>query len=135
MLLTSKVIRREVGSFETQPATHDVTVLTRYNSNIAIFANIHALVITSLHLINFSIFKFFRIDKFSPTSNFLHYFFDMQIFLSFRHSTHNIIWNFIIIFPKFLENFHEVFVSNFLKFLTTFPKFVLIFLQIPPKYS
>ncbi len=64
----------------------------------------------------------------------------------FRSSTHNILSNYLkfypkylknstIIFPKFLENFHEVFVSNFSKFLTTFSKFVLIFLQIPPKYS
>ncbi len=32
-----KVIRKEVGSFETQPATHDVTGVTRYSSNIAIY--------------------------------------------------------------------------------------------------
>ncbi len=60
-------------------------------------------------------------------------------FFYFRRSAHNILSNYLkfyskcfkssaIIFPKFLETFHEVFVPNFSKFLTTFPKFVLIFL-------
>ncbi len=72
----------------------------------------------------------FRIDKFSPTSNFIHYFFDMQIFFQFRRSTHNVLSNSLkfypkcsknssIIFPKFLKNFHEAFEPNFAKFLTT----------------
>ncbi len=112
-------LEEKVGSFEMQPAINDVT--------------------GPALSINLSIFKFFLIDKFSPTSNFLHNFFDMQIFFNFRLSIHNILSNNLkfypkclkhstIIFPKFLENFHEVFVPNFSKFLTTFPKFVLIFL-------
>ncbi len=46
--LKDKVIRKEVSSFETQPATHDVTSLTCYSSNVTIYANVQALVI-SLH--------------------------------------------------------------------------------------
>ncbi len=57
----------------------------------------------------------------------------------FRHSTHNILSNYLkfyperlknsaVLFPKCLESFHVVSTPNFSKFLTTFPKFVLIFL-------
>ncbi len=122
-----------MGSFEMQPPTNDITGLTRYSFNIAIYTSVHVLVIS------LSVFKFFRIDKFSSTSNFLHYFFNMQFLLHFRSSTHNILSNYLkfypkclknstIIFLKFLENFHGVFVPNFFKFRITFPKFVLIFL-------
>ncbi len=129
-------IEDKVGSFKIQPTTNDVTGLTHYSSNIAIYANVHVRVIS---YINFSTFKFFQMDKISPTSNFLRYFFDMQFFLHFRRSTHNILSKYLkfypkclknsaTIFPKFLKYFHEVFVPNFSKFLTTFPKVVLIFL-------
>ncbi len=58
-------------------------------------------------------------------------FFQYANFFHFRHSTHNILSkylkfypkclkNSVIIFPKFLKYFHEVFVPNFSKFLTTF---------------
>ncbi len=36
----------KVGSFEIQLATNDITSLTRYSSNIAIYANVHVLVIS-----------------------------------------------------------------------------------------
>ncbi len=130
------MLKDKVGSFEIQPAINDITDPTCDSSNIAISANIHYL---QLVYINFSTFKFFQMDKFSPTSNFLHYFFDMQIFFHFKRSTHSILSNYrkfcpkclknsAIMFPKFLEYFHEVFVPNFSKFFATFPKFVLIFL-------
>ncbi len=132
----------KVGSFEMQPTTNDVTHPTRYSSNIAIFADVHVLLIDIIFLT----FKFFWFEKFSPTSNFLSYFFDWQIFFPFSTfytqyfiKLSKILFKMFekstIIFPKFLENFHVVFVLNFSKFLTTFPKFVLIFLQILPKYS
>ncbi len=128
----------KVRSFEIHPATNDITGLIRYSSNMAIYTNVHVLVISYFILI-FWLSNFFRIDKFFATSNFLHYFFDTQFFFYFRHFTQNILLNYLkfhpkclknsaIIFPKFLKYFHEVFVPNFPKFLTPFPKFVLIFL-------
>ncbi len=157
-----KAVRREVGSFEMQPATHDVTCLTRYRSNIAIYANVHVLVLV---YISFWTFKFFRIDKFSPTSNYLHYFLDTQVFFHFRCFTHNILSNYLkfypkclekstIIFPKFVENFHDLhpklfkIFNHFSKICSyfslnstkiflniSFSKFSLKLLQLPPTLS
>ncbi len=78
-----------------QPATNDVTSLTRYISNKAVYANVHVLIILSY--INFSTFKLFLIDKFFLTSNFLHFFFH------FRCSTHNILSNYLKFYPKYFE--------------------------------
>ncbi len=42
----TKWIEDKVGSFEIQPETNDITRLTRYSSNIAIYANVHVLEIS-----------------------------------------------------------------------------------------
>ncbi len=40
------VQEHKVGSFEMQPATNDVTGLTRYSPNTAIYINAHVLLIS-----------------------------------------------------------------------------------------
>ncbi len=117
--------------------------LTSHSSNIAIYTNIHVLVISLYYFFDFQIF--FNWQIFSNIK-FYTLFLRHTHFFHFKHSTHNILSNYLkfyskwlinsaLIFPKFLEYFCEIFVPNFSKILTTYPKFVLIFLWIPSKFS